>query len=54
MKRHVEVNRGRPGVRCSMVFFCHWVWINVKDIEREDSSLASFMSHVEECINERE
>ena len=29
---------------------CEWL----EDIEREDSSLASFMSCVEECIGERE
>ena len=29
---------------------CEWL----KDIEREDSSLTSFMSCVEECISERE
>ena len=29
---------------------CEWL----EDIEREDSSLASFMSRVEECISERE
>ena len=29
---------------------CEWL----EDIEREDSSLAAFMSCVEECISERE
>ena len=41
-----------------MIFFCNYVGLDecewLEDIEREDSSLASFMSCVEGCISERE
>ena len=54
---NVKPHRGRQRKTWGKVIFlslgldkCEWL----EDIEREDSSLASFMSCVEECISERE